>query len=189
MPCSGPLARPPGVDSAEIERTVNVNVVIRRNREEAERAWSAWLDAGMPQEGEEDLAAGGSLDDVAGVLAAYRDVGFEHPILVLGPRSILETIGRLAELGAPRRRLTRPGRRRAGSGDRGGGALEARAADGGSGGDVGRQALRIVAAAARPAVTQSGRPTPRYEAPVVTIAGQVATATSMAATRRRCPTV
>ncbi len=89
-----------GRDTREIERTVNVNVVIRRDREEAERAWSAWLDAGMPQEGEEDLGAGGSLDDVAARLAEYRDVGFEHPILVLRPPWDLETIDRLPELRA-----------------------------------------------------------------------------------------
>jgi alkanesulfonate monooxygenase SsuD/methylene tetrahydromethanopterin reductase-like flavin-dependent oxidoreductase (luciferase family) len=89
-----------GRDPTNIERTVNVNVVIRRDREDAERAWSVWLDAGMPQEGEEDLTAGGSLDDVAARLAEYRDVGFEHPILVLRPPFDLETVDRLPELRA-----------------------------------------------------------------------------------------
>jgi F420-dependent oxidoreductase-like protein len=89
-----------GRDTREIERTVNINLVIRRDREAAERAWSAWLDAGMPQEGEEDLGAGGSPDDVAAVLAEYRDAGFAHPILVFRPPWDLETIDRLPELRA-----------------------------------------------------------------------------------------
>jgi alkanesulfonate monooxygenase SsuD/methylene tetrahydromethanopterin reductase-like flavin-dependent oxidoreductase (luciferase family) len=89
-----------GRDTAEIERTVNVNVVIRGDRAAAERAWRGWLEAGAPQEGEEILEAGGSVDDVADVLAAYREAGFAHPILVLRPPFDLDTIDRLPELRA-----------------------------------------------------------------------------------------
>ena len=89
-----------GRDEREIERTVNLNVVIRGDRAEAEQAWQAWLLAGQPQEGEEGLEAGGSVEEVAGVLARYRDVGFEHPILIFRPPFDLETIDRLPDLRA-----------------------------------------------------------------------------------------
>jgi F420-dependent oxidoreductase-like protein len=89
-----------GRDTTEIERTVNLNVVIRGDRAEAERAWAGWLEAGMPQEGEEVLEAGGTLDDVAAHLARYREIGFGHPILVFRPPFDLATIDRLPELRA-----------------------------------------------------------------------------------------
>ena len=61
-----------GRDEREIERTVNMNVVIRGDRAEAERAWAGWLQAGRPQEGEEDLEAGGSIEEVAGARPVQR---------------------------------------------------------------------------------------------------------------------
>jgi F420-dependent oxidoreductase-like protein len=87
-----------GRDPATIERTVNLNCVIRRDREAAERAWASWRDSHLPQEDERALDAGGSLDDVAATLAAYRDVGFTHPVLIFRAPFDVETMDRLAEL-------------------------------------------------------------------------------------------
>ncbi len=89
-----------GRDPAEIEHTVNLNVMIRANRAEADRAWTAWREAHHPQEGEEGLDAGGSLAEVAAVLAAYRDVGFTHPVLIFRTPFDVETMDRLPELRA-----------------------------------------------------------------------------------------
>jgi F420-dependent oxidoreductase-like protein len=89
-----------GRDPAAIERTVNVNCVIRRDRESAERAWAGWRDAHLPQEDERDLDVGGSLDDVTETLAAYRDVGFSHPVLIFRSPFDVETMDRLPELRA-----------------------------------------------------------------------------------------
>jgi len=89
-----------GRDEREIERTVNLNVVIRRDRDEAERAWTSWMADHGPQDGEEGLGAGGSVEEVAAALARYRDKGFHHPILILRTPFDLETIDRLPELRA-----------------------------------------------------------------------------------------
>jgi F420-dependent oxidoreductase-like protein len=89
-----------GRDGREIERTVNLNVVIRRNRAEAELAWAAWMSDHGPQDGEGGLGAGGSVRDVAATLAAYRDAGFAHPILIFRTPFDVETIDRLPELRA-----------------------------------------------------------------------------------------
>jgi len=89
-----------GRDPAAIERTVNVNCVIRRDRDSAQRAWVAWRDAHLPQEDERDLDVGGSLDDVVEALAAYRDVGFSHPVLIFRAPFDVETMDRLPELRA-----------------------------------------------------------------------------------------
>ena len=89
-----------GRDEREIERTMDLNVVIRSTREEAERAWQAWAAAHQPQSGEGELDAAGTVDDVAGVIARYRDVGFAHPIMVFRTPWDLETIDRLPELRA-----------------------------------------------------------------------------------------
>jgi alkanesulfonate monooxygenase SsuD/methylene tetrahydromethanopterin reductase-like flavin-dependent oxidoreductase (luciferase family) len=87
-------------DPATIERTVNLNTVIRRDRASAERAWAGWRDAHLPQEDERALDAGGSLDDVAATLAAYRDVAFSHPVLIFRTPFDFETMDRLPELRA-----------------------------------------------------------------------------------------
>jgi hypothetical protein len=71
-----------GRDEREIERTVDLNVVIRGDRAAAEAAWAAWRNRHLPQPGETELDVGGSLDDEAAGLARYRDVGFAHPILI-----------------------------------------------------------------------------------------------------------
>ena len=89
-----------GRDEREIERTVNLNVVIRRDRDEAERAWTSWMADHGPQDGEEGLGAGGSVEEVAAALARYRDRGFHHPILIFRTPFDLETIDRLPELRA-----------------------------------------------------------------------------------------
>jgi F420-dependent oxidoreductase-like protein len=89
-----------GRDEREIERTMDLNVVIRPTREEAERAWRAWAAVHQPQSGEDELDAAGTVDDVAAVLARYRDVGFAHPVMVFRTPWDLETIDRLPELRA-----------------------------------------------------------------------------------------
>ena len=89
-----------GRDEREIERTVNVNVVIRRDRADAERAWREWMTLHVPQEGEDRLDAAGTVDDVAAVLARYLDVGFAHPVLIFRRPFDLETMDRLPELRA-----------------------------------------------------------------------------------------
>ncbi len=85
-------------DESEIERTVNINVVIRRNRAEAEAAWAGWLAAHLPQIDERALSAGGPVGDVAATLARYRDAGFAHPILIFRTPFDVETMDRLPEL-------------------------------------------------------------------------------------------
>ncbi len=89
-----------GRDEREIERTTNLNVVIRSTRAEATRAWTGWLEAHLPQEDERALDAGGSLEEVAETLGAYRDVGFAHPVLIFRTPFDLETMDRLPELRA-----------------------------------------------------------------------------------------
>jgi F420-dependent oxidoreductase-like protein len=89
-----------GRDQREIERTVNLNVVIRADRTAAERAWAGWLDRHHPQDGEGVLEAGGSLEDVAAALAAYAAMGFAHPVMIFRTPWDLETIDRLPELRA-----------------------------------------------------------------------------------------
>jgi F420-dependent oxidoreductase-like protein len=89
-----------GRDPSTIERTININCVIRRDRASAERAWAAWRDAHQPQEDERDLDVGGSLEEVAAVLNAYRSVAFEHPVLIFRAPFDFETMDRLPELRA-----------------------------------------------------------------------------------------
>lgn len=89
-----------GRDQREIERTVNLNLVIRRDRADAERDWAGYVESHLPQEGERGLDAGGSLDDVAAMLVRYRDAGFAHPILIFRYPFDYETMDRLAELRA-----------------------------------------------------------------------------------------
>ena len=89
-----------GRDDRDIERTVNLNVVIRDSREEAERAWSRWMEAHRPQDGEDRLDVGGTVADVAAVLARYREVGFAHPVFVFRTPFDLQTMDRLPELRA-----------------------------------------------------------------------------------------
>ncbi len=87
-----------GRDDAAVERTVNLNVVIRDERAAAEAAWDGWHREHRPHGGEGRLDAGGSVPDVAAVLRAYRDVGFAHPVLVFRHPWDHATIDRLPEL-------------------------------------------------------------------------------------------
>jgi F420-dependent oxidoreductase-like protein len=87
-----------GRDHAEIERTVNLNVVVRPTRAEAERAWASYAATHRPREGEGLLVVGGPIDEVATTLAEYAAVGFRHPILIFRSPWDLETIGAVGAL-------------------------------------------------------------------------------------------
>jgi alkanesulfonate monooxygenase SsuD/methylene tetrahydromethanopterin reductase-like flavin-dependent oxidoreductase (luciferase family) len=89
-----------GRDEREIERTVNLNVVIRGDRATAERDWTGWSRVHIAHGSEGNLEAGGSLEDVAETLGAYRDIGFAHPVLIFRTPWDLETMDRLPELRA-----------------------------------------------------------------------------------------
>jgi len=89
-----------GRDEREVERTVNLNAVIRDDRSEVDAAWAGWFNVHRPHGGEGRLDAGGSLEDVAAVLRAYREAGFAHPVLIFRSPWDLETIDRLPELRA-----------------------------------------------------------------------------------------
>jgi F420-dependent oxidoreductase-like protein len=86
-------------DEAEIERTVNLNVVVRATRAEAERVWEPYVTTHQPRKDENRLAIGGTVPEVAATLADYARVGFRHPILIFRSPWDLETI---ASLGAIR---------------------------------------------------------------------------------------
>ena len=88
-----------GRHEAEIERTVNLNVVVRKTRAEAERVWASYAAAHRPHDGEGRLVVGGPADEVADTLAEYAAIGFRHPILIFRSPWDLET---LASLGAIR---------------------------------------------------------------------------------------
>ena len=85
-----------GRDEREIERTTNLNLVIRRDRAEAEAAWAEWCDIHLPKR--EQLDVGGSPSEVAEALIPYRDAGFGHVVLVFRSPFDLETMDRLAEV-------------------------------------------------------------------------------------------
>ena len=87
-----------GRDEAEIERTVNLNVVVRPTRPDAERVWASYAGAHRPREGEGQLVVGGPLEQVAATLAAYAAVGFRHPILIFRSPWDLETIRSLGAI-------------------------------------------------------------------------------------------
>ena len=87
-----------GRDPGGIERTVNLNVVVRATRPEAERVWAGYAAAHRPREGEGRLVVGGPVEDVAEALAGYAAVGFRHPILIFRSPWDLETIGALGSI-------------------------------------------------------------------------------------------
>ena len=97
-----------GRDERAIERTVNLNVVVRSTRADAERAWEGYAAAHHPRDGEGRLVMGGPVQDIAAALAEYARVGFRHPILIFRPPWDLETI---RSLGAIREALSRAGDR------------------------------------------------------------------------------
>ena len=81
-----------GRDEREIERTVNLNVVIRPSRAEAERGVGGLARGAPAAERRGALDAGGPVEEVAAALARYRDVGFAHPILIFRTPWDLETM-------------------------------------------------------------------------------------------------
>ena len=87
-----------GRDEAEIERTVNLNVVVRSTAAEAERAWASYAAAHGPREGEGQLLVGGTIDEVAASLVEYARIGFRHPILIFRSPWDLETISALGAI-------------------------------------------------------------------------------------------
>jgi alkanesulfonate monooxygenase SsuD/methylene tetrahydromethanopterin reductase-like flavin-dependent oxidoreductase (luciferase family) len=87
-----------GRDEAEIERTVNLNVVIRPTRVEAERVWASYAAEHRPRDGEGRVVLGGPVGDVAAAIAEYARVGFRHPILIFRPPWDLETIEALGAI-------------------------------------------------------------------------------------------
>jgi F420-dependent oxidoreductase-like protein len=92
-----------GRDPATIERTVNLNVVVRSTRAEAERDWAPYAATHQPRKDEGRLLVGGPVEEVAAALAEYAAVGFRHPILIFRTPWDLETI---RSLGAIREALT-----------------------------------------------------------------------------------
>ena len=92
-----------GRDPDEIERTVNVNVVVRRTRDEAAGAWAAYAALHRPRDGEGRLMVGGPVEEVAGALTGYAAADIRHPILIFRSPWDLETI---RSLGAIREALT-----------------------------------------------------------------------------------
>jgi F420-dependent oxidoreductase-like protein len=87
-----------GRDPAEIERSVNLNVVVRSTRAEAQRVWQAYSDAHHPRVGEGRLVVGGPVAAVAETLAEYVAAGISHPILVFRSPWDLETISAVATI-------------------------------------------------------------------------------------------
>ena len=81
-----------GRDPGEIERTVNLNVVVRSTRAEADRVWAGYAAVHRPREGEGRLVVGGPIAAVAEALAEYARIGFRHPILIFRSPWDLETI-------------------------------------------------------------------------------------------------
>jgi alkanesulfonate monooxygenase SsuD/methylene tetrahydromethanopterin reductase-like flavin-dependent oxidoreductase (luciferase family) len=86
-----------GRDPDEIERTVNLNVVVRSTRPEARQIWERYAEEHGPREGEGRVVFG-TVDDVADSLAAYAAVGVRHPILVFRTPWDHETIGALGAI-------------------------------------------------------------------------------------------
>jgi alkanesulfonate monooxygenase SsuD/methylene tetrahydromethanopterin reductase-like flavin-dependent oxidoreductase (luciferase family) len=87
-----------GRDPGEIERTVNLNVVVRSSPAEAERVWAEYSAAHQPREGEGRLLVGGPVAAVADAVAEYVAVGVRHPILIFRSPWDLETIRALGEI-------------------------------------------------------------------------------------------
>jgi alkanesulfonate monooxygenase SsuD/methylene tetrahydromethanopterin reductase-like flavin-dependent oxidoreductase (luciferase family) len=87
-----------GRDPEEIERTVNLNVVVRPTAAQAELAWSEYAAAHRPREGEGRLLVGGPVEAVAEQLATYERVGVRHPILIFRAPWDFETIRSLGAI-------------------------------------------------------------------------------------------
>jgi alkanesulfonate monooxygenase SsuD/methylene tetrahydromethanopterin reductase-like flavin-dependent oxidoreductase (luciferase family) len=91
-----------GRDPEAIERTVNLNVVVRSSAAEAARVWEGYAATHRPREGEGRLLVGGPVEAVADALAEYAAIGVRHPILIFRTPWDVETI---SSLGAVRQAL------------------------------------------------------------------------------------
>jgi alkanesulfonate monooxygenase SsuD/methylene tetrahydromethanopterin reductase-like flavin-dependent oxidoreductase (luciferase family) len=89
-----------GRDPDEIERTVNLNVVVRSTAAEARRVWAGYAEEHHPREGEGRLLVGGPVEAVADAIADYVRVGISHPILIFRTPWDLETIASLGSIRA-----------------------------------------------------------------------------------------
>jgi alkanesulfonate monooxygenase SsuD/methylene tetrahydromethanopterin reductase-like flavin-dependent oxidoreductase (luciferase family) len=87
-----------GRDPDEIERTVNLNVVVRSSPAEASRVWARYVAAHHPREGEGRLLVGGPVAAVAPAIAEYARAGIRHPILIFRTPWDLETIAALGAI-------------------------------------------------------------------------------------------
>jgi alkanesulfonate monooxygenase SsuD/methylene tetrahydromethanopterin reductase-like flavin-dependent oxidoreductase (luciferase family) len=87
-----------GRDPDEIERTVNLNVVVRDSVERAERDWAPYVAEHRPRKNEGQLLVGGPVDRVADALVRYAEVGFRHPILIFRRPWDLETIAAIGRI-------------------------------------------------------------------------------------------
>lgn len=88
-----------GRDPATIERSTNLNVVIRDTVEAAERAWAALCRDHRIDPDEDDVVAGPP-DLVAAAMAPYLAIGFDHLVWILRAPWDRETIGRMPEVRA-----------------------------------------------------------------------------------------
>jgi F420-dependent oxidoreductase-like protein len=88
-----------GRDASSIERSTNLNIVIRDSVAEARSAWSTWLERHRIQPGEEDLV-GGPPEVVADALRPYLDIGFEHLVFIFRSPWDRQTMERTAEVRA-----------------------------------------------------------------------------------------
>jgi F420-dependent oxidoreductase-like protein len=86
-----------GRDPSTIERSTNLNVVIRPSVRAAETAWVSWMARHRIQPGEEDLV-GGPPGLVADAIRPYLDIGFDHIVLIFRSPWDLETMERMAEV-------------------------------------------------------------------------------------------
>ncbi len=87
-----------GRDPDAIERTVSVNVMVRRTGRAAEREWEPYVEEHQPRKSEGRLLVGGSVVRVADALAGYAAVGIRHPILIFRSPWDLETIRSIGRL-------------------------------------------------------------------------------------------
>jgi alkanesulfonate monooxygenase SsuD/methylene tetrahydromethanopterin reductase-like flavin-dependent oxidoreductase (luciferase family) len=87
-----------GRDPGDIERSVNLNVVVRSSAAEAARVWDRYVAAHHPREGEGRLLVGGPVEAVAEAITDYVAVGVRHPILIFRSPWDLETIAALGAI-------------------------------------------------------------------------------------------
>jgi alkanesulfonate monooxygenase SsuD/methylene tetrahydromethanopterin reductase-like flavin-dependent oxidoreductase (luciferase family) len=102
------LCRQAGRDDREIERSVYLNVVVRKQRRAARAAWTRYAAEHRPVDGENLADAVGTAVDVAERMDAYAAVGVSHLIWVFRSPYDTATMDRLQEI----RRLVEEGRGR-----------------------------------------------------------------------------